>query len=117
MAFNEFICREKRVRFPKKKSKPGDEVPTTSANVPQVAEDESEEAKVVAKAKSARRNQNKAGLTIDENGDLLDVVAHSEMHYKVFSIALFFLLVFFIILCFCIIFLRLILIYQSSILF
>ncbi|PWA76869.1 CD2-binding protein-related protein [Artemisia annua] len=73
---------EKRVRFPKKKSKPGDEVPTTSANVPQVAEDESEEAKVVAKAKSARRNQNKAGLTIDENGDLLDVVAHSEMHYK-----------------------------------
>lgn len=73
---------EKRVRFPKKKSKPGDEVPTTSANVPQVAEDESEEAKVVAKAKSARRNQNKAGLTIDENGDLLDVVAHSEIRYK-----------------------------------
>nr|GEU68838.1 CD2 antigen cytoplasmic tail-binding protein 2-like isoform X1 [Tanacetum cinerariifolium] len=73
---------EKRVRFPKKKSKPGDEVATTSANVPQVAEDESEEAKVVAKAKSARRNQNKAGLTIDENGELLDVVAHSEMRYK-----------------------------------
>ncbi|PWA60914.1 enolase 2 [Artemisia annua] len=38
---------EKRVRFPKKKTKPGDEVLTTSANVPQVAEDESEEAKVV----------------------------------------------------------------------
>ncbi|KAK9060294.1 hypothetical protein SSX86_020998 [Deinandra increscens subsp. villosa] len=74
---------QKRVRFPKgKKVKPGDEV---VANVPQVAEDETDglnETQVVAKARSKRRNQNRAGLDIEATGDLLHDVAASEMQYE-----------------------------------
>ncbi|KAI3742525.1 hypothetical protein L1987_60209 [Smallanthus sonchifolius] len=77
------IKRQKRVRFPKgKKVKPEDEV---VANVPQVAEDEPDglnDTQLVAKARSKRRNQNKAGLDTEATGDLLDDVAASEMHYE-----------------------------------
>ncbi|CAI9287071.1 unnamed protein product [Lactuca saligna] len=76
---------QKKVRFPKgKKVKPGDEV-VAAVHVPQVAEDEPTELKdtqLVAKARSKRRNQDKIGLNNDETGDLLDVVAAAEMHYK-----------------------------------
>ncbi|PWA64625.1 enolase 1 [Artemisia annua] len=58
-AMSQCMGLEKRVRFPKKKTKPGDEVLTTSANVPQVAEDESEEAKVVAKVKENRTSNSR----------------------------------------------------------
>ncbi|KAK1414639.1 hypothetical protein QVD17_30388 [Tagetes erecta] len=74
---------QKKVRFPKgKKVRFKDEV---VANVPQVADDEPEalnDTQFVAKARSKRRNQNKAGLDIEDTGDLLDNVAASEMHYE-----------------------------------
>ncbi|KAJ0443002.1 putative CD2 antigen cytoplasmic tail-binding protein 2/Lin1 [Helianthus annuus] len=74
---------QKRVRFPKgKKVKFNDEVVT---NAPPVADEEPAELKdtqLVAKARSKRRNQNKAGLDIEATGDLLDDVAASEMHYE-----------------------------------
>ncbi|KAL4588517.1 hypothetical protein LXL04_001408 [Taraxacum kok-saghyz] len=76
---------QKKVRFPKgRKVKSGDEV-VAPAPLPQIAEDEPTElqdTQLVAKARSKRRNQDKAGLNIDENGDLLDVVAAAEMHYE-----------------------------------
>ncbi|XP_076915712.1 uncharacterized protein LOC143575154 [Bidens hawaiensis] len=75
---------QKKVRFPKgKKVKFNDEVHV--ANVPKFTEDEAEElkdSKLVEKARSKRRNQNKAGLEIEATGDLLHDVAVSEMHYE-----------------------------------
>ncbi|KAI7745437.1 hypothetical protein M8C21_015025, partial [Ambrosia artemisiifolia] len=77
------FLKEKRVRFPKgKKVKFNDEV---VVNTPQVAEDEPAElndTQLVAKARSKRRNQNRAGLEIEATGDLLDDVAASEMQYE-----------------------------------
>ncbi|KAJ9538341.1 hypothetical protein OSB04_031074 [Centaurea solstitialis] len=74
----------KRVRFPKgKKVKPEDEV--VAASVPQVAEDEPKElqdTQLVAKARLKRRHKDKAELINEENADLLDVVAASEMQYE-----------------------------------
>ena len=76
------------MRFPKgRKVKSGDEV-VAPVPLPQIAEEEPSElqdTQLVAKARSKRRNQDKAGLNIDENGDLLDVVAAAEMHYEVFE--------------------------------
>ncbi|KAI3789025.1 hypothetical protein L2E82_01809 [Cichorium intybus] len=76
---------QKKVRFPKGKKVKFVEEVVAAVHVPQVAEDEPTELKdtqLVAKARSKRRNQDKAGLNIDENGDLLDVVAAAEMHYE-----------------------------------
>lgn len=84
------------MRFPKgKKVKPGDEM--FVANVSQVGEEEPPEANEIllgAKARSKRRNKDKIDLDIEENGDLLDTVAISEIHYKVLLISNFRLVVF-----------------------